>query len=159
MGKKHGTVGEPFRTAHARRINELRPAVSYDVDRLYGRIVYGPGRILEQLEKVLSSSVFRRADRSSALLRFIVEQTLRGKRTGSRSTPSIRGSGSWRLVRSTHGPDRACGGVQAAHTPGALHKTIGRADPVLLLLPKGNYVAQFTSRTSTTAPRAQHPGR
>ena len=34
--------------------------------------------VLEQLENVLSSAQFRRADRSSALLRFIVEQTLDG---------------------------------------------------------------------------------
>ena len=35
--------------------------------------------VLQQLERVLSSSVFRRAERSSALLRFIVEQTLDGQ--------------------------------------------------------------------------------
>ena len=35
--------------------------------------------ILQQLDKVLSSSVFRRAERSSALLRFIVAQTLDGQ--------------------------------------------------------------------------------
>jgi eukaryotic-like serine/threonine-protein kinase len=34
--------------------------------------------ILQQLERVISSSVFRRAERSMALLRFIVEQTLQG---------------------------------------------------------------------------------
>jgi hypothetical protein len=35
--------------------------------------------ILKQLERVLSSPLFRRAERSSALLRFIVEQTLNGQ--------------------------------------------------------------------------------
>ena len=35
--------------------------------------------VLKQLERMLSSSAFRRAERSSALLRFIVEQTLGGQ--------------------------------------------------------------------------------
>ena len=35
--------------------------------------------VLRQLERMLSSPVFRRAERSSALLRFIVEQTLAGQ--------------------------------------------------------------------------------
>ena len=36
------------------------------------------GAVENQLERVLSSSVFKRAERSSALLRFVVEQTLNG---------------------------------------------------------------------------------
>jgi hypothetical protein len=38
-----------------------------------------PGAIREQLERVLSSAGFRRAERSGALLRFIVEQTVEGR--------------------------------------------------------------------------------
>jgi hypothetical protein len=34
--------------------------------------------ILQHLEEVLSSTAFRRAERSTSLLRFIVEQTLQG---------------------------------------------------------------------------------
>src|SRR5215204_7561488 len=35
--------------------------------------------VQNQLERVLSSAVFKKAERSSALLRFIVEQTLNGR--------------------------------------------------------------------------------
>src|SRR4051812_46016910 len=35
--------------------------------------------IREQLERVLSSALFRRAERSSALLKFVVEQTVEGR--------------------------------------------------------------------------------
>ena len=37
------------------------------------------------------------------------------------------------------------------------YKTTGRADPFLLLLPKGNYVPQFTPRTSTPDPASAQP--
>jgi serine/threonine-protein kinase len=111
------------------------------------------GSILEQLDRVLSSSVFRRADRSSALLRFIVEQTLdgqadrlkeytlgsealgRGQSFDPRTDPVVRAEASRLRTRLEQ-----------------YYKTIGLADPVLLILPKGNYVPQFTPRTSTTDP-------
>ena len=105
--------------------------------------------ILRQLERVLSSSVFRRADRSTALLRFIVEQTLegqadrlkeytlgaealgRGESFDPRTDPVVRAEASRLRTRLEQ-----------------YYDTIGGSDPVLLTLPKGSYVPQFTARPS-----------
>jgi eukaryotic-like serine/threonine-protein kinase len=108
------------------------------------------GAILEQLEKVLSSPVFRRADRSSALLRFIVEETLNGQADRLKEYTL----GSEALGRGDSFDPRTDPIVRAEASRlrtrlEQYYKTIGRADSLLLLLPKGNYVAQFTSRPSS----------
>src|SRR5436190_22923871 len=109
--------------------------------------------IREQLDRVLSSAAFRRADRSNAVLRFIVEQTLngqadrlkeytlgcealgRGESFDPRTDPVVRAEVSRLRTR-----------LEQYYT------TTGREDAVLLLLPKGSYVPQFTPRTSTADP-------
>ena len=93
------------------------------------------GAVQEQLERVLSSAVFRRAERSSVLLRFIVEQTLngdadrlkeytlgaealgRGEPFDPRTDPVVRAEASRLRTRL----DR-------------YYKTSGRADPVVIAL-------------------------
>ena len=103
--------------------------------------------ILQQLERVLSSSVFRRAERSSALLRFIVEQTLdgqadrlkeytlgaealgRGESFDPRTDPVVRAEASRLRTRLEQ-----------------YYETTGGSDPVLVTLPKGTYVPQFAPR-------------
>jgi eukaryotic-like serine/threonine-protein kinase len=100
--------------------------------------------VLQQLEKVLSSSVFRRADRSSALLRFIVEQALdgqadrlkeytlgaealgRGESFDPRTDPVVRAEASRLRTRLEQ-----------------YYETTGRTDSLRLTLPKGTYVPQF----------------
>jgi eukaryotic-like serine/threonine-protein kinase len=116
--------------------------------------------ILQQLERVLSSSVFRRADRSSALLRFIVEQTLdgqadrlkeytlgaealgRGDSFDPRTDPVVRAEASRLRTRLDQ-----------------YYETIGGNDPLLLTLPKGTYVPQFTTKPAPVedAPSALPP--
>jgi eukaryotic-like serine/threonine-protein kinase len=105
--------------------------------------------VLQQLERVLSSVVFRRAERSSALLRFIVEQTLdgqadrlkeytlgaealgRGETFDPRTDPVVRAEASRLRTRLEQ-----------------YYETIGGGDPVLVTLPKGTYVPQFATRTA-----------
>jgi Tol biopolymer transport system component len=105
------------------------------------------GEILQQLERVLSSAVFRRAERSSALLRFIVEQTLdgqadrlkeytlgaealgRGESFDPRTDPVVRAEASRLRTRLEQ-----------------YYETTGGSDAVLLTLPKGTYVPQFIPR-------------
>ena len=71
--------------------------------------------IREQLGRVLSSVVFRRAERSSALLKFIVEQTLDGRSERLKEyTLGAEALGRGEIVRSPDGPCRASGGVEAA---------------------------------------------
>jgi eukaryotic-like serine/threonine-protein kinase len=107
----------------------------------------GRHAILQQLERLLSSSVFRRAERSSALLRFIVEQTLdghadrlkeytlgaealgRGESFDPRADPVVRAEASRLRTRLEQ-----------------YYETTGSRDPVLLTLPKGTYVPQFAPR-------------
>lgn len=104
-------------------------------------------RILQQLERVLSSTVFRRAERSSALLRFVVLRTLdgqadrlkeytlgaealgRGESFDPRSDPVVRAEASRLRTRLEQ-----------------YYETTGSRDPVLVTLPKGTYVPQFAQR-------------
>src|SRR5687768_9573499 len=103
--------------------------------------------VVGQLERVLSSSLFKRAERSSALLRFIVEQTLeghadrlkeytlgaealaRGESFDPRTDPVVRAEASRLRTRLEQ-----------------YYETIGGSDPVLVTLPKGSYVPQFVPR-------------
>jgi len=103
--------------------------------------------VLKQLDRVLSSSVFRRAERSSALLRFIVEETLnghtdrlkeytlgaealaRGESFDPRTDPVVRAEASRLRTRLEQ-----------------YYETVGGNDPVLVTLPKGAYVPQFATR-------------
>src|SRR5215212_4433129 len=106
--------------------------------------------VVTQLERVLSSSLFRKAERSSALLRFIVSQTLdgsadrlkeytlgaealgRGESFDPRTDPVVRAEASRLRTRLDQ-----------------YYETSGVSDPVLLTLPKGTYVPQFTTKPVT----------
>jgi eukaryotic-like serine/threonine-protein kinase len=158
-GGKHRTVGERFGTVRFRpslnvldqKLVESRSAVSDEstVDR---------GAVQNQLERVLSSSVFKRAERSSALLRFVVEQTLNG--------------GADRLKEYTLGAEALGRGesfdpradpvvrAEASRLRGRLeqyYKTTGRTDPVVIALSKGSYVPRFVPNTLTPDAVAERP--
>jgi hypothetical protein len=103
--------------------------------------------ILRQLEKVLGSETFTGAGRSTALLTFLVEQTLddhadrlkeytlgvealgRGEAFDPRTDPIVRAEASRLRARL----ERYYGAE-------------GRADAVLIVVPKGSYVPQFEVR-------------
>jgi serine/threonine-protein kinase len=110
-----------------------------------------PDAVRRQLEAVVASPAFRRAERSTALLRFIVERTLdgqaerlkeytlgaealgRGDAFDPRADPVVRAEASRlraRLEQYYDGP--------------------GRADPILIALTKGSYVPQFVPNVSPT---------
>jgi hypothetical protein len=116
------------------------------------------GAAQNQLERVLSSAVFRRAERSSALLRFIVEQTLNG--------------GADRLKEYTLGAEALGRGesfdpradpvvrAEASRLRARLeqyYKTSGRADPIVIALSKGSYVPRFVPNTVTPDTLAEKP--
>ena len=114
--------------------------------------------VLQQLERVLSSSVFRRAERSSALLRFIVEQTLdgradrlkeytlgaealgRGESFDPRTDPVVRAEASRLRTRLEQ-----------------YYETAGGSDAVLVTLPKGTYVPQIVPRPAAIEETASPP--
>ena len=106
-------------------------------------------QVLEQLERLLASSTFRRADRSCALLRFVVEQTLdghadrlkeytlgaealgRGEGFDPRADPVVRAEASRLRARLDQ-----------------YYQTSGHSDPIRITLTKGSYVPQFLPRTT-----------
>src|SRR5918996_4419621 len=114
--------------------------------------------ILQQLDRLLSSSIFRRAERSSTLLRFVVEQTLdgqadrlkeytlgaealgRGESFDPRTDPVVRAEASRLRTRLEQ-----------------YYETIGGSDPVLVTLPKGTYVPQFAPRPAVIDETASAP--
>jgi Tol biopolymer transport system component len=114
--------------------------------------------IVRQLERVLSSSVFRRAERSSAMLKFIVEETLAGRSDGLKEYTL----GAEALRRGASFDPRADPVVRAEASRlrtrlDQYYETSGKADPVLLVLPKGSYVPQFTRRPLEARPTTNAP--
>lgn len=116
-----------------------------------------PVAIAEQLERVLSSAGFRRAERSTALLRYLIAQTIdghadrlkeytlgaealgRGESFDPRIDPIVRAEASRLRVRLDQYYDKE-----------------GRGDPLLFTLPKGGYVLQFSRRSLPDEAVATH---
>jgi serine/threonine-protein kinase len=108
------------------------------------------GAVEHQLARVLASAAFKRAERSSALLRFIVEQTLngdadrlkeytlgaealgRGESFDPRADPVVRAEASRLRARLEQ-----------------YYQTSGRTDQVLIALSKGSYVPRFVPNAVT----------
>jgi hypothetical protein len=104
-------------------------------------------RVRQQLDRILASSAFADAERASAFLRFIVERKLEGRDGEIKesviavevlSRPSSFDSKSDPIVRVEAGRlrDRLT----------AYYEAEGGIDPVLISLPKGRYVPEFTER-------------
>jgi Tol biopolymer transport system component len=103
--------------------------------------------VLAELDKVLSSGVFRGASRSSTLLRFLVEETLAGN--GDRLKDYTLGAVA--LGRGDDFDPRTdpIARVEASRLRSRLelyYATEGAADTVTISLPKGGYVPQFDQR-------------
>jgi len=107
--------------------------------------------ILKQLERLLASSTFRRAERSSALLRFLVGQTLDGRADRLKEYTL----GAEALGRGDAFDPRADPVVRAEASRlrarlDQYYETAGQADSILITLTKGSYVPQFLPRTAPT---------
>jgi eukaryotic-like serine/threonine-protein kinase len=106
--------------------------------------------VLTQLERVLSSSPFRRAERSSALLRFIVEETLDGR--ADRLKEYTLGAEALRRGESFDPRADPVVRAEASRLRARLdqyYETSGQTDPIVISLSKGGYVPQFLPRTVT----------
>ena len=113
--------------------------------------------ILEQQARVLASSLFQGAVRSRALLRFIVEESLDG-RTDRLKEYTI---GAEALGRGDSFDPRTDPIVraEASRLRGRLERYYaaeGRADPIVILLPKGSYVPQFLDQKLAAATAPNH---
>ena len=107
------------------------------------------GAVVEQLERVLGSETFRRSERSSALLRYVVEQTLDGAADQLKEyTVGVEALGRGSSFDPRTDPVVR---AEASRLRDRLHRyydTEGRSDPIVLSLPKGSYVARFERRTA-----------
>src|SRR5258708_3957976 len=100
--------------------------------------------IREQLSKILASSLFANADRSRALLKFVVEQTV-DERTDRLKEYTV---GAEALGRGESFDPRTDTIVraEASRLRGRLERYYageGKADPVEITLPKGSYIPRF----------------
>jgi Tol biopolymer transport system component len=103
-----------------------------------------PESVLEYLEKVLASEAFRNAGRSSRLLRFVVEQTLKGNQDSLKEYTL----GTEVLGRNTSFDPRIdpIARVEVSRLRSRLdqyYATEGRSDSLILVMPKGSYVPLF----------------
>jgi eukaryotic-like serine/threonine-protein kinase len=115
-----------------------------------------PDRVRQQLDRILASSSFVDAGRSSGFLRFVVEKELAGQgaeikeysigvevlgrsdRFDPRTDPIVRVEASRLRTRLT-----------------SYYQSEGARDPVLIDLPKGGYTPEFQPRTATGNWRAE----
>jgi serine/threonine-protein kinase len=100
--------------------------------------------VQNQLERVLSSPLFKRAERSSALLKFIVEQTLDGRADRLKEYTL----GAEALGRGESFDPRADPVVRAEASRlrtrlEQYYATSGQTDPVLIAISRGSYVPRF----------------
>ncbi len=117
--------------------------------------------ILEELERVLGSGVFRSATRSSQLLRFLVEQTVHGNSDHLKDYTL----GAEALGRGEDFDPRTdpIARVEASRLRSRLelyYGTEGATDSVVITLPRGGYIPQFeTRRVAAEPPKARRPNR
>ena len=109
--------------------------------------------VREALQRVLESAAFARSKRLSALLRFLMEETLGGR--GDRLKAFTIAQEVYRRDETFDPRVDSLISVQAGRLRSRLkdyYETVGRDDPVLINLPKGTYTPAFTRR------QARSPG-
>src|SRR4051794_14346987 len=106
-----------------------------------------PAAALEALEKTLSSSTFESAARSSALLRFVVGETVNGRADRLKEyTVGREALGRGEDFDPRTDPIVRAEASRLRNRLERYYATDGRADSVVIVLPKGSYVPQFDSR-------------
>jgi len=111
-----------------------------------------PAAALEQLERVLASETFRSAGRSSRLLRFLVEHAVNGQ--AARLKEYTIGAEALQRGESFDPRIDSIARVEISRLRNRLERYYsveGRADGVMISLPKGNYVPLFETRTDGVA--------
>jgi serine/threonine-protein kinase len=109
--------------------------------------------VLTELDKILSDPAFKRADRSSTLLRFLVEQTLEGR--AERLKEYTLGSEALGRGESFDPRIDPVVRAEASRLRGRLeqyYQTAGQEAPLIISLAKGSYVPQFIRPLPADAP-------
>lgn len=107
---------------------------------------------LEQLERVLSSTTFRGADRSSALLRFLVQQTVDGHAERLKEyTVGAEGLGRGQSFDPRTDPIVRAEASRLRARLDRYYVVEGAGDPIVITLPKGSYVPQLQSKSTAAS--------
>src|SRR6266702_97950 len=109
--------------------------------------------ILEQLSKILSSSLFANAGQSRALLKFVVEQTV-NQRTDRLKEYTV-GAEAFGRGESFDPRTDTIVRAEASRLRSRLERYYaaeGRDDSILIALPKGGYIPQFMDRRLSAEP-------
>jgi serine/threonine-protein kinase len=115
--------------------------------------------VREQLDRVLRSSGFRRADRSSALLRYVVERTIAGQLDGLKEYTlgvEVMGRGAT-FDQRTDPVVRAEASRLRDRLARYYASDEGNLDEVIIELPKGSYVPRFVARAPSAVAPTQAP--
>lgn len=104
-------------------------------------------RVLAQLDRILASAAFADAGRASSFLRFVVERKLEG-RDGEikESVIAVEVLGRTPSFDSKSDPIVRVEAGRLRERLSSYYEAEGGADPVLISLPKGRYVPEFTER-------------
>jgi serine/threonine-protein kinase len=103
--------------------------------------------VLEQLDRVLGSTAFRGAERSTALLRYVVGRALEGDADRVKEyTLGVEALGRGEAFDPRTDPIVRAEASRLRNRMDRYYASEGVADTVLITLPKGSYVPQFQSR-------------
>ena len=108
--------------------------------------------VLEQLDRVLGSTAFRGAERSTALLRYVVGRALEGDADRVKEyTLGVEALGRGEAFDPRTDPIVRAEASRLRTRLERYYASEGRQDPVHIILPKGSYVPQFVDRTGQPA--------
>jgi Tol biopolymer transport system component len=123
-------------------------------------IIMDAERVRAQLDRILASAAFAEADRAGRFLRFVVESTLDGRvREVKESVIGIEVLGRDSSFDPRTDPIVRVEAGRLRARLGSYYQTEGNGDPVLIVLPKGGYVPEFSERQSPEPPQktTHHP--
>jgi Tol biopolymer transport system component len=112
-------------------------------------------QVRRQLDRILASAAFAEAERASCFLRFVVERKLEGlAHEIKESVIAIEVLGRTPSFDSKSDPIVRVEAGRLRDRLNAYYEAEGGADPVLISLPKGRYVPEFTGRRPWEASRS-----
>ncbi len=113
-----------------------------------------PAKIRAQLSRILASAAFESAERSSAFLRFIVDRALEGRTNEIKeSIVAVEVLGRKTSFDSKIDPIVRVEAKRLRDRLDSFYRGEGAEDQVLIALPKGGYVPQFSRREPPTVLR------
>src|ERR1051326_4602180 len=111
--------------------------------------------ILEQLSRILASPVFQGAERSSALLRYLVERSASGDTARIKEfTVGTEALGKGASYDPRTDPVVRAEALRLRNRLEKYYAEQGKNDALLITLPKGTYVAQFQIRSQSSVAQA-----